>query len=64
MIAFPAGTRVWIAGGITDMRCGVESLQEFLADVRTWNGGIRDFLRDEQGDPDVIERIMAAEKNR
>jgi transposase len=26
MIAFPAGTRVWIAGGVTDMRCGMNSL--------------------------------------
>jgi len=41
---------------------GIESLQEFLADVRTWDGGIRKFLLDEQCDPDVIERIMAHEK--
>jgi hypothetical protein len=27
---------------------GIESLQEFLADVRTWNGGIRQFLIDQQ----------------
>ncbi|MCZ0963329.1 IS66 family insertion sequence element accessory protein TnpB [Paracoccus benzoatiresistens] len=26
MIAFPAGTKVWIAGGVTDMRCGMNSL--------------------------------------
>ena len=26
MIAFPAGTRVWIAGGVTDMRGGMNSL--------------------------------------
>jgi hypothetical protein len=38
---------------------GVECLQEFLADVRTWDGGIRKFLLDRQCDPDVIERIMA-----
>ena len=25
---------------------GIESLQEFLADVRTWNGGVRQFLID------------------
>ena len=41
---------------------GVESLQELLADIRTWNGGIRKFLIDEKVDPDVIERIMAYEK--
>lgn len=23
MIAFPAGAKVWIAGGVTDMRCGM-----------------------------------------
>lgn len=38
---------------------GIESLQEFLADVRTWHGGIRQFLIDRQCEPDVIERIMA-----
>ena len=42
---------------------GVESLQELLADIPTWNGGIRKFLIDEKVDPDVIERIMAYEKN-
>jgi len=26
MIAFPAGTKVWIATGVTDMRCGMNSL--------------------------------------
>lgn len=26
MIAFPAGTRVWLAGGMTDMRRGINSL--------------------------------------
>ena len=26
MIAFPAGVKVWIAGGVTDMRCGMNSL--------------------------------------
>ena len=41
---------------------GVESLQELLADIRTWDGGIRQFLIDEQCDPDIIERIMAYEK--
>ena len=35
---------------------GIESLQEFLADVRTWNGGIRQFLIDQQCAPDAIER--------
>jgi len=26
MIAFPAGARVWIAGGVTDMRRGMNTL--------------------------------------
>lgn len=41
---------------------GVENLQEFLADVRTWPGGIRQFMIDQQCEPDLIERIMATEK--
>jgi hypothetical protein len=41
---------------------GIESLQEFLADVRTWNGGVRQFLIDQQCEPDLIERIMAEEQ--
>ncbi|MGV6849308.1 MAG: IS66 family insertion sequence element accessory protein TnpB [Marinibacterium sp.] len=27
MIAFPAGVRVWIAGGVTDMRRGMNTLE-------------------------------------
>ena len=42
---------------------GIESLQEFLADVRTWDGGVRQFLIDEQCDPEKIERIIADEPN-
>jgi hypothetical protein len=41
---------------------GIESLQEFLAEVRSWHGGIRQFLVNEQCDPDMIERIMAGEQ--
>lgn len=40
---------------------GIESLNEFLADVRTWEGGVRQFLMDSQCDPEMIERIMADE---
>jgi hypothetical protein len=43
---------------------GVECLQELLADIRTWDGGIREFLIDEQCDPEMIERVMADELNR
>lgn len=42
---------------------GIENLQELLADIRTWEGGIHRFLIDEQCDPDVINRIMAIEKS-
>jgi len=48
---------------VTFTQRGIESLQEFLADVRTWDGGLRQFLIDEQCEPDVIETIMAHEKN-
>ncbi len=41
---------------------GVECLQEFLADVRTWDGGIHKFPLDRQCAPDVIERITAYKK--
>lgn len=40
---------------------GIESLREFLADVRSWRGGIRKFLADQGCEPDIIERIMADE---
>ena len=40
---------------------GIESLQEFLADVRTWDGGVRQFLANAQCDPEMITRIMADE---
>lgn len=43
---------------------GIECLQELLADIRTCKGGILGFLRGEKCDPDLIERIMADEKNR
>ncbi|MDK4741305.1 hypothetical protein PH547_20665 [Rhizobium sp. CNPSo 3464] len=48
--------------GFTDR--GVECLEEFLADVRTWDGGIRQFLVGEQCDPEMIERVMADELSR
>lgn len=40
---------------------GIESLQEFLADVRSWEGGARKFLLDSPCDPQTIERIIAHE---
>lgn len=43
---------------------GVDELQNLLADIRTWDGGIRQFLVDEQCDPDVVERVMSDEMKR
>ena len=63
------GEKIWVDNGteegitaFTDR--GIECLQELLADIRTWNGGILGFLRAEKREPDIIERIMAAEKSR
>ena len=63
------GEMIWVDNGteegittFTDR--GIECLQELLADIRTWKGGILGFLRAEKCDPEVIERIMADEKNR
>jgi len=38
---------------------GVECLQEFVAEVRTWPGGIRAFLQNEGCDAATIDRIIA-----
>jgi hypothetical protein len=48
--------------GLTDD--GIDDLQNLLADIRTWDGGIRQFLADEQCDPEMIERVMADEMKR
>ncbi|KJS20377.1 MAG: hypothetical protein VR78_01670 [Hoeflea sp. BRH_c9] len=48
--------------GFTDR--GIECLQELLADIRTWDGGIRHFLVNEQCDAEMIERVMADEPER
>ena len=62
------GEMIWVDNGteegiktFTDR--GIECLQELLADIRTGDGGILEFLRYEQCDPAVIERIMADQKN-
>lgn len=43
---------------------GINDLQNLLADIRTWDGGIRQFLIDEQCDPEMIERVIADEVKR
>lgn len=40
---------------------GIDDLQSLIADIRTWDGGIRQFLVDEQRHPEMIERVMADE---
>jgi hypothetical protein len=40
---------------------GIECLQDLLADIRTWEGGIRQFLIHERCDSEMIERVMADE---
>lgn len=40
---------------------GIECLRDLLADIRTRDDGIREFLADQQCDPDLIERIMPDE---
>ncbi|WP_431323167.1 hypothetical protein [Rhizobium sp. YTU87027] len=43
---------------------GVDELQDLLADIRAWDGGIRQFLIDEQCDAEMIERVSADELKR
>ena len=43
---------------------GIDDLRDLLADIRTWEGGIRQFLVDEQCDPEMIERVMVDELSR
>lgn len=40
---------------------GIKNLQEFIADIRTRQGGMRQFLIEQNCDPAMIERIMADE---
>ena len=40
---------------------GIDSLRAFIRDVRTWPGGIHQFLTASLCEPDVIERIMSDE---
>lgn len=43
---------------------GIEELQSLLADIRTWDGGIREFLVETQCDPEITDRIMVDEMKR
>lgn len=48
--------------GLTEY--GIDDVRDLLADIRTWDGGIRQFLVDEQFDPEMIARVMADELSR
>ena len=61
------GEMIWVENGTDDgikafTDRGIECLQELIADIRTWNGGIREFLRNQQCDPETFEHIMAEEE--
>ncbi|MBV1703163.1 MAG: hypothetical protein KGQ46_15260 [Hyphomicrobiales bacterium] len=43
---------------------GVDDLRDLIVEIRTWDGGIRQFLIDEHCDPEMIERIMVDELKR
>ena len=43
---------------------GIDDLKSLLADIRTWDGGIHQFLIDQLCDLDAIERIIADEAKR
>jgi hypothetical protein len=61
LIAVPDGSEDG-AKGLTEN--GIDDLRDLLADLRTRDGGIRQFLVDELCDPETIERIMADEAKR
>lgn len=61
------GELVYVSDGSEDgikglTENGIDDLQSLLADLRTWDGGIRQFLVDNQCDPEMIERVMADEE--
>ena len=63
------GELVYVSDGTEDgtkglIESGVEELQSLLADIRTRDGGIREFLIDAQCDPQMIDRIMVDEMKR
>ena len=63
------GELVYVGDGSEDGTKGltensIDELQNLLTDIRTWDGGIRQFLVDEQCDPEIIERVMADEMKR
>ncbi|WP_137136747.1 hypothetical protein [Rhizobium sp. FKY42] len=63
------GELVYVSDGSEDgtkglTENGIEELQSLLADIRTWDRAIREFLVETQCDPEIINRIMADEMKR
>lgn len=63
------GELVYVSDGSEDgtkglTENGIDDLRNLLVDIRTWDGGIRQFLVDNQCDPEMIERVMADEVKR
>ncbi|MRH98143.1 hypothetical protein [Agrobacterium tumefaciens] len=63
------GELVYVSDGSEDgtkglTENGIEELQSLRADIRTWEGGIRELLIDAQCDPEMIDRVMADEMKR
>jgi transposase len=52
MMGFPAGTRIWMAAGVTDMRCGFQGLAAKVQSVLEDNpfGGDVFVFRGRRGD--------------
>ncbi|MFN7104478.1 MAG: hypothetical protein ACK4N1_17820 [Pseudorhizobium sp.] len=66
---FSEGKLVYVSDGSEDgtkglTENGIEELQSLLADIRTWDGGVREFLIDTQCNPEMIDRVMADEMKR
>lgn len=45
-------------------RRGIEGLKEALVEIRSAPGGVRQYLIDQQCEPDLIQRIMPAAQKR
>ena len=63
------GELVYVSDGSEDgtkglTENGIDDLQSLLADIRPWDGGIRQFLVGEQCDPEMIDRVMVDEVKR
>jgi hypothetical protein len=59
------GELVYVSDGTKGLtENGIKELQSLLADIRTWDGRIREFLIHTQCYPEIIDPIMADEMKR